>query len=84
VPRYRFHVRNDTSFIVDQEGIELPDLEAMRTHAIAAIADIVADELRQGKDDIHLAVMVDGDEDERIANFQSSTKLAVSERPFAK
>lgn len=83
MPRYRFHLVNDTSSTIDEEGVELRDLEEVRTRARAAIADIVAEEIRQGRDEIHLAVMVDGEDDVRVANFRSTVKVVASESPFA-
>ncbi len=83
MPRFRFHVLNDTTFTVDEEGIVLSDLDAVRAHAVTALGEIIAEELRQGRDDIHLAVMVDGEAGERVADFRSSTRLVASENPFA-
>ena len=33
VPRFYFHLHNDMD-VVDEEGVELPDLEAARSHAV--------------------------------------------------
>lgn len=82
MPRYRFHVLNDTAFVQDEEGVVLSDLEAVRAHALTALGEIIAEELRDGRDDIHLTVMVDGEAGERVANFRSATRLVASENPF--
>ena len=81
--RYKFHLVNDGGFMPGEEGLEMADLEAVRGHATQAIADILAEELRQGKTDIHLAVLVDTEEGERVAHFTPWPKLSVDESPFA-
>jgi hypothetical protein len=83
MPLYKFNVLNDTSFTLDDHGIELPDAEAARKHAIQTIGSIIQDELSQDKSQIHLSVMVDGSNGERVANFRSVTTLVYSESPFA-
>jgi hypothetical protein len=41
VPRFYFHLRNDLS-VDDEEGIELPDIEAARERAIEFAVDMSA------------------------------------------
>jgi hypothetical protein len=47
VPRYYFHLHNDAD-VPDEEGIELPDLEAARAHGVRCarftFAEVVKDE----------------------------------------
>lgn len=83
MPRYRFNLLNDIAYTVDEEGIDLPDLAAMRAHATGMIGNLVRDELQRGDTSIHLAVMVDDEDGTRIANFRSVTTLVVSSNPFA-
>lgn len=81
--RYKFHLISDGGYMADPDGVEMPDLDAMRGHATQAIADMVADELRQGKTDVRLTLLVDGEDGERVANFQAMARLLVDESPFA-
>jgi len=84
MPRYRFHVLNDTSYALDEEGTELSGLEAMRARATKILGEIIAEELNEGRSTIHLAIMVDDEDGERVGNFRSTTTLVVGENPFAK
>lgn len=81
--RYKFHLISDSGIMPDLEGVDMPDLDAMRGHATQAIADMVADELRQGKTDVRLTLLVDSEDGERVANFQAMARLLVDESPFA-
>jgi hypothetical protein len=40
--RYFFHVRDSAEFI-DEEGVELPDLDAVRTQAVVAAGEALED-----------------------------------------
>jgi hypothetical protein len=42
MPRYFFHIV-DGKFLVDTDGIELPDMPAVRVEAIAAAGEILKD-----------------------------------------
>ncbi len=46
MPRYFFHVRFGQTFARDDEGTELPDLEAAMMEARSSARDIAIDELR--------------------------------------
>jgi hypothetical protein len=48
VPRYFFHVFNDETSL-DEEGIELPDLETARAHAIKGARSLMSDSLKRGR-----------------------------------
>ena len=82
VPILKFHVLNDTSFKIDEEGIELPDLAAARVHAAAILGQIVQDELGRSRNPIHLAVLIDDEDGVRVANARCVTSLVWSENPF--
>lgn len=46
--RYYLNVRTDNELIVDEEGIELPDLVDVAAEARQAARDIVADRVKHG------------------------------------
>jgi hypothetical protein len=52
MPRYYFHICNGTGFVEDEEGRELPDLDAARSVAIAAARDIMAADVQRGMLDL--------------------------------
>jgi hypothetical protein len=48
MPRYHFHVREGSTLTRDLEGQELPDAEAARHEAIAALREILGEKLLHG------------------------------------
>jgi hypothetical protein len=59
--RFYFHIRSGEQVIVDQEGMDLPDVNAARLEALAAARHILADAIRSGKGDTPEAfVIADG------------------------
>lgn len=48
MPRYYFHVDNGTGETRDEDGAELPDLEAARREALSGIRSILREELAGG------------------------------------
>ena len=47
--RYFFHVRDGANFIEDAEGVELPDLGAVREEAMSAAREMLAEKLYRGE-----------------------------------
>ena len=48
MPCYHFNVQNGTGFVEDEEGRELPDLDAVRCEALTGIRSILAEDVRKG------------------------------------
>ena len=76
--KYFFHKRDGSELVEDEEGTDLPDLEAARNEAILAAREMMAEMVLEGK-------VVDGQqfeitsEDGSIADivtFKSAIKLA--------
>jgi len=49
MPRYRFNIHNAIGFIPDEQGQELPDLEAARAEALRGARSLLAEEVRSGQ-----------------------------------
>ena len=49
MPRFFFHIANGDC-VPDAEGSELPDLAAARETALTGAREMIAEELKQGKD----------------------------------
>jgi hypothetical protein len=49
VPRFFFDIRDGSKFVADEEGLELPDLDAAEREAAEAAADMGRDKLPGGK-----------------------------------
>jgi hypothetical protein len=52
MPLFYFHICNGTGFVEDEEGQELPDLDAARTAAIRSARSIMADDVQRGMLDL--------------------------------
>jgi predicted O-methyltransferase YrrM len=48
MPRYFLHIRDGDELIPDEEGSDLPDLDAAREEAIQGARDILAEKIRTG------------------------------------
>lgn len=49
MPRYFFHVRNDSEFIEDPDGTDLPSPDHARQEAILAAREILSERLLKGR-----------------------------------
>jgi hypothetical protein len=52
MPRYHLHIYNRAGVSRDEEGLELPDLEAARESATEGIRSILSEEVRGGRFDL--------------------------------
>jgi hypothetical protein len=77
--RYFMHLLNGHGLELDREGVELPDVEAARRHALQAGVDIVASELKDGCPSVHLTVYVDDEANERILTLPISATAGGAE-----
>ncbi|MDX3899174.1 MAG: hypothetical protein QHC40_01435 [Sphingobium sp.] len=50
--RFYLHLHNRTGLVPDEEGTELPDLDAARQIAVDAIRDLISEEARSGLIDL--------------------------------
>jgi hypothetical protein len=83
MPRFFFHVVNDDRSTMDEEGIELPDLTMACHYARETLGAIIGEELVEGRNVIHLAIMIDDDSRVRAANIKAVTNVVVSTSPFS-
>ena len=67
MPRFYFHVCNGTGFTEDEEGTDLPDLEAARALAIRHARDIMAADLQRGALDLSSFIEIE-DLDKRLVH----------------
>lgn len=52
MPHYHFNLHNSIGFVADEEGQDLPDLDAARTEALRNARGIMAEEVRVGRLDL--------------------------------
>lgn len=62
VPRFYLHVCNGNGFVEDEEGVELPTLEAARALAIEGARDIMAADIRNGLLDLSSFIEIEDSE----------------------
>lgn len=48
MPRYFFHLHDDLE-VVDEEGVDLPNLETARFEALKAVRDLMAEDVKRGR-----------------------------------
>jgi hypothetical protein len=77
MPRYFFHLYNDL-VALDEEGAELPDLEAARTHAIRNIRELMCEELLKGHLNFGHRIEVADDRWERVLTVPYSEAVTVT------
>ena len=77
MPKYFFNIQRGEEIIPDEEGIDLPDLDAVREEARVGAREILAEEVLKGHIHPHQAFVV-RDEAGQIAltlNFKGSLNL---------
>ena len=65
MPRYLFHTENGDGYIDDEEGQELPDIEAARLEALKSAGEFVAGEMARGCTDVTLVIYIAAESDLR-------------------
>lgn len=57
MPVYYFDIRDQDAIVIDESGLELPDLQAAQVEAARSLADIV-DDMPTGTKPRHIAIEV--------------------------
>jgi hypothetical protein len=65
VARYFMHLRDGTEQILDPEGLEFPNIEAMRKAVLVSARDLMTGDIREGVMDLRFRIDVE-DEDGAI------------------
>lgn len=65
MPRYYLNICNGSGFVEDEEGFELPGLDAAREKAIDGLRDIMAGEMRRGEINMGSYIEIE-DENHRV------------------
>lgn len=72
MPRYFFHVRNQTSYTRDEDGVALADVGAARAQAADAAGEILTSELRDGNAGPVFEIHVDDATSRRVLTLHVS------------
>jgi hypothetical protein len=74
--RYFMHLRDGTDDLLDSEGIELADLEAVRNRVMASARDVLAGDLRNGV--VDLRYRIDAEDEAGLVVYSLPFKHAFS------
>jgi hypothetical protein len=83
MPRFFFHVVNDISTMLDEEGTELADLQAACERARVILGEIIADEMKSASNVLHLTAMIDDADRRRVGTINTVTRIVTAPSPFA-
>lgn len=67
--RYFFHLRESGGLVLDDEGIDLPDFDAVTAAAIAGARSVIAGEALAGKIPIGAVIEVDDEHGRRVLDL---------------
>lgn len=81
--RYYLHFYNRVGFAPDEEGRELPNLDAARDAAIQAIRDVMSEEAKAGKIDLrgYIEIVDEAEEVRCKVSFSSAIDVYLDEQP---
>jgi hypothetical protein len=77
MPIFYLHLFNGTGAIPDEEGKELPDLEAARALALASIRDIVSAEASEGQIDLRGRIEIADETGNTRAKISFSSAIVI-------
>jgi hypothetical protein len=81
MPHFYFHVVNGHGETRDEEGVELPDLEAARHQALSGIRSILREELARGYLDFGGRIHITDDDDRTLLEVPFRTAVDVRDGP---
>jgi hypothetical protein len=81
MPRFYFHVYNDV-IAIDEEGLELPDLEAAREQAMDSARELVCESIHKGHLNLDHRIEVDDEHHRRLMTISYRDAFTLTgERP---
>ena len=69
MPRYFFHIKDEATTILDQEGIELADLKAVRNEAIQTARQSMSERILDGHAPNGRTFIVTDEQGQVVVNF---------------
>lgn len=75
MPIYYFHIQGCDELIRDLEGVDLPDMDAVRDEAREGARAIMADRVRKGSEPDHQAFRVDDDAGRTVLDYPFADAL---------
>jgi hypothetical protein len=80
MPRFYFHVCNGAGFVEDEEGQELPDLDAARHVAVTSARGIMAEDVQRGMLDLSSFIEIEDSEKHLVHTLGFDDAIDLAER----
>jgi len=80
MPRFYFHVCNGNGFDQDEEGLELPDVEAARAEAIRSARSIMADDVQRGMLDMSSFIEIEDETQQLVQTLCFAEAVDMTQR----
>lgn len=79
--RFYLHLHNRTGLVPDEEGTDLPDLDAARQTAVDAIRDLISEEAKSGVIDLrgYIEIVEEAGEARARVPFSSAVDFRLGE-----
>ncbi len=84
MPRFFFHIHNGSGETRDEEGLELPDLEAARLQAIEGIRSILKEEMGRGAIDFGGLIRITDHQDRHLLDVSFASAVEVRNPKLAR
>jgi hypothetical protein len=78
VPLYFFHLDNGDGYVADELGQDLPDLQTARLHALKAAGQMIAEELAEGRERLHLTIFIEDAAGDRLMSLPLALSAGAS------
>jgi hypothetical protein len=65
--RFYFHIKQGEQIVHDDEGLELPNIDAAKNEAIRGARDILSDAIKSGSSKVPEALLVADDSGQTVA-----------------
>lgn len=73
--RYFFHLQNQTSYVRDEIGSDLPSLGLVRSRAAEAAGEILTSDLRDGRTQVVFDLQVDDETGDRLFTVHVASSI---------
>ena len=77
MPLYYFHLYDGCDWVPDTEGIELADGAAVEAAALSQARDVMAGDIREGRIDLNLRIVIDNALGERTHILRFADALTI-------
>lgn len=82
MPRFFLHLHNRLGFVRDEEGMEVPDLDAAKEQAVQSIRSVIGEEVQQGLVDLRGRIEIASESGDVLASapFIQAVQLLLEEQ----